>query len=202
MKRPALFIFITLLVTFGSFVMAQENQHTSSQPPMNQQNNGMMVQGQGGGMQNTKMRKTTDQGMMGQSTMMDCSGCIVNRVLMRSNNFFLDMSESLRLTGAQVNMLQQIRIEYVKETVDLQGELYVAQLELQDMLLSGDIQINDTEWKIGDTYDLEAELQKKKVKSMIEARNVLTLSQREQVKSMTLQDIMSPVTDNGREQRR
>ena len=112
------------------------------------------------------------------------------------------MSESLKLTGAQVNMLQQIRIEYVKETVDLQGELYVSQLELQDMLMSVDIQINDTEWKIGDTYDLEAELQKKRVKSMIAARNVLTSSQREQVKSMILRDIMSPVTNYGQEQRR
>lgn len=200
MKRPALFVFINLLVAFGSFAVAQENQNTPSQPLMNQQNNGMMGQGQGGCMQNSK--RIMDRDMMGQSLMMDCTGYIMNRVLMRSNNFFLDISESLRLTGAQVNMLQQIRIEYVKETVDIQGELYVAQLELQDMLMSGDIQINDTEWKISDTYDLEAELQSKKVKSMIEARNVLTPSQREQVKSMTLRDIMSPVTRNGQEQRR
>ena len=202
MKRPALFVFITLLVAFGSFAVAQENQGTPSQPPMHQQKIGMPGQGKGGGIQNTKMRKTMDQGMMGQSTMMDCSGCIVNHVLMKCSNFYLDMRKPLGLTDDQVDKLQKIRLDHAKQTIDLQGELYIAQIKLQDLLESDAIQINDADRKITDTYDLEAELQIKKVKSMIMARNVLTPSQREQVKSMTRRDMMLPVTGDGHEQRR
>lgn len=199
MKRPALFVFITLLVAFGSFVMAQENQNTHSQPSMSQQKN--KIQGQGNN-RYTNNKRMMGQGMMSQSSIMDCSGCIVNRVLMRSGNFYLDMRKSLGLTDAQVDKLQKIRLDYAKQIVDIQGELYITQIELQDMLADDEININKADRKIRDTYDLEAELQIKKVKSMIMARNVLTPSQREQVKSMTRRDMMLPVTGNGQEQRR
>ena len=194
MKRPAIFIFIALLVAFGFFAVAQNDQIT----PSRRQNNGM--QGQGGGMQHS--RKMRDSDMMDRSNVNDCTIYIVNRVLMGSSNFFLDMSEQLRLTDAQIDELQLIRLNHVKQTIDLQGELYIAQIKMQDLLESDVIGINDANRKISDSYDLEAELQIKRVKSMIDARNVLTPSQREQIKSLTRRDMMLPVTGNNQGQRR
>lgn len=202
MKRPALFVFIALLVVFGSFAAAQENTNTSSQPHIYRQKIIVSRQGQEDGKQYTDKRKLMDQGMMGQSSMMNCSGCIMNRVLAGSGNFYLDMSKSLGLTDAQIDELQQIRLNHAEQTSDLQGELYIAQLKLQDMLESDTIQINDADWKISEAYDLEAALQIEKVKSIIMARNVLTPSQRELVKSLTRRDMMAPNRDSGQEHRR
>ncbi len=187
MKSPALLVLITLLVTFGSFAAAQENRDTPSQPPMRQQKIGMPKQG---------------QGMMVESSMMDCSGCMVNRLLMGSSNFYLDMRKPLGLTDAQVDELQQIRLNFTKQTVDLQGELNIARLELQYLLESDAIRINDANRKISDTYDLEVELQIEKVKSMIKARNVLTPSQRELVKSLARRNMILPDMGGGQEKRR
>ncbi len=197
MKHPLLLVVITLLVTFGSFAVAQEDRGTSSQQSVRQKKVGLPGQGQGSGMQYKIKRNMMDLSMMGQRNVVVCSGCMINRVLMVSSNFYLDMIKSLGLTDAQVDKLQRIRLNHTKQTRDLHGELDIAQLELKDMLESDAININDADWKIGDTYDLEAELQKIKVKSMIKARNVLTPSQREQIKSLIRRNMMMPVMGGG-----
>jgi Spy/CpxP family protein refolding chaperone len=188
MKGPVI-CFITLFVAFGLFAVAQENQDTPSQSPLRRQKIGMMGHG---------------KGMMVQSSMIDCTGCMMNRLLMGSSNFYLDVRKPLGLTDVQVDELQHIRLNFTKQTVDLQGELNIARLELQQLLESDAIRINDANRKISDTYDLEAELQIEKVKSMIKARNVLTPSQREQVKYLTRRDIdmMLPDMGGGQEKRR
>ena len=193
MKHPSICVFITMLLAFGALAVAQENRDPASPPSMSRQNTAGPQQGRGDGMM-------TNHGMMDRSAM-DCSGCMVNRALARSSNFYLDMPKPLGLTDTQIHKLQQISLEFTKETADLRGELAIARLELQYLLEGDAIRTNDADRKISDFYDLEAELLIEKVKSIITARNVLTASQREQVMSLTRRDSMMPDMGGGQEPR-
>ena len=57
----------------------------------------------------------------------------------------------------------------------------MARIELQDLLQNEEARLDDIEEKIRDIHSLEADLQIENVKSDIEARNVLTPEQREQI---------------------
>ena len=59
------------------------------------------------------------------------------------------------------------------------------------MLVSDVVDINDVVLTITDTYDLEAELQVEKFRSVIKSRNVLTPSHREQASSLPSRDMKS-----------
>ena len=80
----------------------------------------MGMPGQGHG--NDNYRKMMDWRMMDQRNTIDCTGCMMNRLLKGSMNFFIDMQKSLDLTDTQVDELQEIRLNYEKEICDLQGD--------------------------------------------------------------------------------
>ena len=60
--------------------------------------------------------------MMDQGNTIDCTGCMMKRLLKGSMNFFIDMQKSLDLTDTQVDELQEIQLNYEKEICDLQGD--------------------------------------------------------------------------------
>ena len=64
------------------------------------------------------------------------------QVRMGSRQFYLNLRKELGLTDVQVKELQQIRLDHVARTVDIQGDLRVVRIELADLLENDSVKMN------------------------------------------------------------
>ncbi len=130
--------------------------------------------------QNQQMPMRHMQGMMGQGMM--------NMNNLGNPTLYLNYAEELELSDNQISRLKEVRMNALKETSDERSSLQVAYLELQDLLDTENINIGNVENKVREIHDLQAGIQIQSIRANLNARNILTQTQREQTKDLLHMD--------------
>lgn len=94
---------------------------------------------------------------------------------------YLNRRQALGLTDDQVERLQALRIQNVRDTAQMDGELRALRLELQGLLGKDPIDLGSVESKINAINDLEAKREIAGIRVAVNARNILTDEQRQQL---------------------
>jgi Spy/CpxP family protein refolding chaperone len=157
-------IFLVLIMTFSAVLFAQANGPMGQMPMRGGQGRGM------GQMQNGARGQTGQN----QPGVMNRNG---------GAQFYLNLRDTLKLTDDQAAKLQQMRVDYTKQTGDIESYLRVARLQLQDMMSAQTPKLSDIEKQIRSVYELEGSLQIEQVRAQTQAENVLTADQRAQIET-------------------
>ncbi len=133
---------------------------------------GMMGHGQGGGM-----------GMHGPGVEMGGMGEMMK--MMRAMSVLI-------LTPDQQTKLQLASIRHQKEAIPLLGQVRMAGVEIQELLLADPANLDKVKTKVKEKYDAAAKLEMSHLTLTQEIKKMLTPEQRQQMESMMMR--MGPMT--------
>jgi Spy/CpxP family protein refolding chaperone len=91
-------------------------------------------------------------------------------------------AEELKLTDDQVDKLEKLSYDSKKTLVDLHAEIEKAELEIQNLLRSGNDDIAAFKVHIAAVSQARADIQTARIANLFEARKVLTEKQKKAIK--------------------
>ena len=140
---------------------------------------GMMSRGGGGGM---------GMGMMGMhGPGMEMGGMGEMMKMMRATS-------QLNLTVDQKKKLQISTLQHQKEAIPLLGQIRMAGVEIQELLLADPANLDKVKSKVKEKYDAAAKLEISHLALIQEVKKMLTTEQRQQMDSMMMQ--MGPMMES------
>jgi Spy/CpxP family protein refolding chaperone len=173
MNRWIARVAVVLAVVFmGSMALAQMGKDGMGKSGM--MGDGMMG---GGGMGMPDMMGMHGQGM-GMGGMMK---------MMRATS-------QLNLTVEQKKKLQLSTLQHQKEAIPLLGQIRMAGVEIQELLLADPANLDKVKSKVKEKYDAAAKLEISHLALMQEVKKMLTTEQRQQMDSMMMQ--MGPMMES------
>ena len=90
---------------------------------------------------------------------------------------FSSLAVNLNLSEDQIKKLQDLRLEYQKETLELKNALRVKRLELQALLASNEVDENKASSIVEEIGKLSTDIWKKSIHYRLEMRKILTEEQ-------------------------
>ena len=90
---------------------------------------------------------------------------------------FSSLAVNLNLSEDQIKKLQDLRLEYQKETLELKNALRAKQLELQALLASNEVDENKASSIVEEIGKLSTDIWKKSIHYRLEMRKILTEEQ-------------------------
>jgi hypothetical protein len=135
---------------------------------------GMMGAGGHGGHGKEEARETHGRAESGECPMM---GGACER-WMGSPTFYLDRVEDLGLSAEQVASLRAIRLAYEKDAAMRQAEVRTAELEVEEALSQGQVDVDVVEGKLQQAVKAWTAWRLKRILAGKQALDVLTLEQR------------------------
>jgi hypothetical protein len=140
---------------------------------------GMMSRGGSGGM---------GMGMMGMhGPGMEMGGMGEMMKMMRA-------ASALNLTAEQKKKLQLSTLQHQKEAIPLLGQVRMAGVEIQELLLAESVNLDKVKSKVKEKYDAAAKLEMSHLALIQEVKKMLTTEQRQQMDSMMMQ--MGPMMES------
>jgi Spy/CpxP family protein refolding chaperone len=131
----------------------------------------------GGGMMSGGMGR----GMMGQhGSGMEMGGMGEMMKMMRAMS-------TLNLTPDQKKKLQLATIQHEKEAIPLLGQIRMAGVEIQELLLADPTNLDKVRSKVKEKYDAAAKLEMSHLALRQEVKKMLTPEQRQQMESMMME---------------
>jgi Spy/CpxP family protein refolding chaperone len=154
---------VALLLLAGPAVAQMGNEDTG---PSGMKGSGMM--GGGGGM----------MGMHGKG--MDMGGMDEMTHMMRTTS-------KLNLTAEQQKKLQLSTLQHQKDAIPLLGQVRMAGVEIQELLLADSVNLDKVKAKVKEKYDAAAKLEMSHLALTQEIKKMLTPEQRQRMESMMMQ---------------
>lgn len=150
---------------------------------------GMMGDGMmGGGMMSRGGSGGMGMGMMGMhGPGMEMGGMGEMMKMMRA-------ASALNLTVEQKKKLQLSTLQHQKEAIPLLGQIRMAGVEIQELLLADPANLDKVKSKVKEKYDAAAKLEMSHLALMQEVKKMLTTEQRQQMDSLMMQ--MEPMMES------
>ena len=150
---------------------------------------GMMGDGMmGGGMMSRGGSGGMGMGMMGMhGPGMEMGGMGEMMKMMRATS-------QLNLTVDQKKKLQISTLQHQKEAIPLLGQIRMAGVEIQELLLADPANLDKVKSKVKEKYDAAAKLEISHLALIQEVKKMLTTEQRQQMDSMMMQ--MGPMMES------
>jgi Spy/CpxP family protein refolding chaperone len=134
----------------------------------------------GDGMMGGKIMGHEDGGGMGMhGPGMEMGGMDEMRKMMRAMSMF-------SLTPDQQKKLQLATIRHQKEAIPLLGQIRMAGVEIQELLLADPANLDKVKTKVKEKYDAAAKLEMSHLALSQEVKKMLTPEQRQQMESMMM----------------
>lgn len=95
-------------------------------------------------------------------------------------------ASKLNLTGEQQKKLQLSTLQHQKEAIPMLGQIRMAGVEIQELLLSDSVNLDKVKSKVKEKYDAAAKLEMSHLTLMQDFRKMLTPEQRGQMESMMM----------------
>lgn len=173
---------MVVMVSVGSAASAQMGKDGMGKSGM--MGDGMM----GGGMMSRGGSGGMGMGMMGMhGPGMEMGGMGEMMKMMRA-------ASALNLTAEQKKKLQLSTLQHQKEAIPLLGQVRMAGVEIQELLLAESVNLDKVKSKVKEKYDAAAKLEMSHLALMQEVRKMLTTEQRQQMDSMMMQ--MGPMMES------
>ena len=99
--------------------------------------------------------------------------------------YMLSRREDLNLSTEQVRSLERLRTDFERDAVKNEGDLRVAELDLQEILKSDSVDLKKAEAKIREIEKLRADLRIGRIRAIEQGKAVLTQEQRARLRDMT-----------------
>ncbi len=99
--------------------------------------------------------------------------------------YMLSRREELNLSPEQARSLERLRTDFEREAVKNEGDLRVAELDLQEILKGDSVDLKKAEAKIREIERLRAELRIGRIRAIEQGKAVLSQEQRERLRNMT-----------------
>jgi Spy/CpxP family protein refolding chaperone len=93
----------------------------------------------------------------------------------------------LNLTADQTKKLQLSTLQHQKEAIPLFGQIRLAGVEIQELLLAEPTNLDKVKSKVKDKYDAAAKLEMSHLALMQEVKKLLTPEQRQRLESMMME---------------
>jgi Spy/CpxP family protein refolding chaperone len=103
-------------------------------------------------------------------------------------------ASALNLTAEQKKKLQLSTLQHQKEAIPLLGQVRMAGVEIQELLLADPANLDKVKSKVKEKYDAAAKLEISHLALMQEVKKMLTTEQRQQMDSMMMQ--MGPMMES------
>jgi Spy/CpxP family protein refolding chaperone len=103
-------------------------------------------------------------------------------------------ASALNLTAEQKKKLQLSTLQHQKEAIPLLGQIRMAGVEIQELLLADPANLDKVKSKVKEKYDAAAKLEISHLALMQEVKKMLTTEQRQQMDSMMMQ--MGPMMES------
>ena len=162
---------VLVMMSVGSAAWAQMEKDGTGKSGM--MGGGMMG---GGGMGMPDM-----MGMHGPGMGMDMGGGMMDMMKM------MKAVSSLNLTPEQNKKLQMVKLQHQKEAIPVLGQIRMAGVEIQELLLADPVNLDKVKSKVKEKYDAAAKLEMSHLALMQEVKKMLTPEQRQQMDSMMMQ---------------
>ena len=169
MKYLILFTVVVVLLAAAFICLAQPANPNVAAPP-----------GAGAnpmpGMTSPMNQMQMGQMQMGAGCM--CPMCGMQMGGMTPDRMLAEGIQGLGLTDDQMTRLRDICMDFRKTQIRLTGDIEIAQIDLQRMLVQDVVDAQKAERQVGEINKLQGDLQITMVRSLLAARNVLTPEQR------------------------
>jgi Spy/CpxP family protein refolding chaperone len=103
-------------------------------------------------------------------------------------------ASALNLTAEQKKKLQLSTLQHQKEAIPLLGQVRMAGVEIQELLLAESVNLDKVKSKVKEKYDAAAKLEISHLALIQEVKKMLTAEQRQQMDSMMMQ--MGPMMES------
>jgi Spy/CpxP family protein refolding chaperone len=103
-------------------------------------------------------------------------------------------ASALNLTAEQKKKLQLSTLQHQKEAIPLLGQVRMAGVEIQELLLADPANLDKVKSKVKEKYDAAAKLEISHLALIQEVKKMLTTEQRQQMDSMMMQ--MGPMMES------
>ena len=103
-------------------------------------------------------------------------------------------ASALNLTAEQKKKLQLSTLQHQKEAIPLLGQVRMAGVEIQELLLAESVNLDKVKSKVKEKYDAAAKLEISHLALIQEVKKMLTTEQRQQMDSMMMQ--MGPMMES------
>lgn len=126
-------------------------------------------------------------GMMGRMRRSMMEGMPFSMGRMRVHGmpgFFAMIQEELNLSDEQVNALEQIRFQALKENIQRNAAIEVAEVELRELLAANSVDMAKVEAKVREIEKLRADKRIMDIQLHEKARNLLTAEQQKKLRAL------------------
>jgi Spy/CpxP family protein refolding chaperone len=103
-------------------------------------------------------------------------------------------ASALNLTAEQKKKLELSTLQHQKEAIPLLGQVRMAGVEIQELLLAESVNLDKVKSKVKEKYDAAAKLEISHLALIQEVKKMLTAEQRQQMDSMMMQ--MGPMMES------
>lgn len=141
---------------------------------------GMMGEGMMGGMMGGGGMGMEMMGAHGAGMGMDMGG-------MGGMMKMMGAASKLNLTADQNKKLQLFTLQHQKEAIPILGQVRMAGVEIQELLLADPVNLDKVKAKVKEKYDAAAKLEMSHLALVQEVKKMLTLEQRQKMDSMMMQ---------------
>lgn len=100
-------------------------------------------------------------------------------------SMMLDRREELSLSSDQVKNLERLRTAFEREAVKKQADLRVAELDLSEILKAESVDVKNAEAKVREVERLRADIRVARIRTIEQAKAVLSPEQRDKLRAMT-----------------
>ena len=177
---------VLVMMSVGSTALAQMGKDGTGK-------SGMMGDGimGGGGMGMPDM-----MGMHGPGMGMDMGGGMMDMMKM------MKAVSSLNLTPEQNKKLQMVKLQHQKEAIPLLGQIRMAGVEIQELLLADPVNLEKVKAKVREKHETMANLDISHLVLMRDVKAVLSPEQRQRMESMMMEmgpmPMMGPPSGKGK----
>jgi len=184
MEQAKRWMIISVLVLLSFPLAASAQMGKDGMKKSGMMGDGMM----GGGMMSRGGSGGMGMGMMGMhGPGMEMGGMGEMMKMMRA-------ASALNLTAEQKKKLQLSTLQHQKEAIPLRGQVRMASVEIQELLLAEPVNLDKVKSKVKEKYDAAAKLEISHLALIQEVKKMLTTEQRQQMDSMMMQ--MGPMMES------
>mgnify|MGYP001148763959 CR=1 FL=1 len=187
MKALSRILFVAVLMVFvasSAFAPETTGEKESAPPPS--------PPAMGGGEMMSPMRPMM-QGMMGGGMMCPMMQKMMGRMPMMGGPNIMDFAEKLKLTDEQKDKIKAILVAHMKDMINKRAELETAEIDLKELMDKEEPDLNTLERQIQKIAMLEATMKLSQIKTMLDAKAILTPEQKATLKEIMKEKPSAPM---------